>query len=275
MHDLWKPFFQNTSPIFEHISPYAQTFDDFSNWPNLNDYNNLLKKIHANPRSKNKAALSFIPQETNPISVDEEYEVRIYKTGNIQTRLNNWHDFFQVMIWCRFLETKKIINQLHAQAIINRNKSSNNSQRSAVENTLTLFDECGAILVSSNKFLIDLIRGHSWTQLFLNNREKFNNELQCFVFGHALYEKALNPYLGMTAHSIIIEVEKPFFSLTPDEQCRILDEQLCCYFSSLEKINTQLLQPFPILGVPGWDKDNIKPAYYDNKDYFREKRLKI
>ena len=32
------------------------------------------------------------------------------------------------------------------------------------------------------------------------------------------------------------------------------------------------LQPFPILGMPGWDPANGEEAYYDNTDYFRSGR---
>lgn len=274
MHDLWQASFQKQSPIFEPIIPYAQKFDTFSTWPVLNHYNDLLQRTHCNVTSCAQEKLEFVAQNIKPTSFEDEYEVKIYNTGEIQTRLNNWHDFFQVMTWCRYIETKKIINQLHAQAIISRKKTSHTTQRTSLENTLTLFDECGAIIVTSKDSLIQLIKSHSWKQLFINNRNSFNHELKCFIFGHALYEKSLNPYIGMTAHCIFLNVDKCFFNEPPSTQSRILDKLLSQYFLMHEDINTRILQPFPVLGVPGWDKNNINPTYYENKDYFRDKRLK-
>jgi len=35
---------------------------------------------------------------------------------------------------------------------------------------------------------------------------------------------------------------------------------------------TRELAPVPVLGVPGWCKDNERETYYDNLDYFRPGR---
>ena len=35
--------------------------------------------------------------------------------------------------------------------------------------------------------------------------------MRCVIFGHAVYEKALTPYLGMTAHCVLLAVEDTLF----------------------------------------------------------------
>jgi len=267
----WAPHFYKQSPIFDPISLQAKTFNHFYEWPDLSDYNQLLQKKHSNIKSLYGSELNFIHQAGKPETINDEYEVRIYKTGEIQTRLHNWHDFFQVMVWSSFPITKKIINKLHATALISRKNSTASNQRSLVENSLTLFDECGAIIICSNKKLINLIKNFSWKELFITHRTAFEREIKCLVFGHAMFEKTLNPYIGMTAHSILLTVDHEFFTLNHQAQNNHIDKLAARYFSEVNEINTKILQPFPILGVPGWDIRNESPDFYDNKEYFRSK----
>jgi len=272
--DEWSPLFYKQSPIFDPVKITAQSFNAFSSWPQHKDYNLLLSQTHKDMTSLSGAELTFVPQAGKPQSVYDEYETRIFKSGEIQTRLHNWHDYFQVLAWCSFPEIKKTINHLHTQALIKRKTRETSKQRSPVENALTLFDECGAIIVSCNDELINLIKDFSWKELFITNRSTFEKEIKCITFGHALYEKSMSPYIGMTAHSIIIKVSNNFFNLDADNQYNEIDTLSANYFSQLDTINTSILQPFPILGVPGWDVRNNNPEYYDNEEYFRRKRKK-
>jgi len=272
--DRWSPYFYKQSPIFDPISLSAKTFNLFSEWPELSNYNQLLHKKYGKIESLTGSELKFIHQKGKPETINDEYEVSIYKTGEIQTRLHNWHDFFQVMVWSTFPITKKLINKLHATALINRKSSLTSKQRSLVENSLTLFDECGAIILCSNKHLINLIKEFSWKELFVTHRSAFENEIKCVVFGHAMFEKSLDPYLGMTTHSILLTVDHDFFNLNTQMQYKHIDKLAACYFSEVSEINKRILHPFPVLGVPGWDKRNETPEYYDNKEYFRNKPTK-
>ena len=270
--DGWNPGFYLTSPCYDVITRFARQFDQFKAWPDLSNYNQLLQHYHPGISSQSGAALRFVSQAEKPACINDEYEVRISKSGDIQTRLENWHDFFQVMTWCTFPETKKLINHLHSDAMVNRRMNSNNKQRSPVENALTLFDECGAIIVTGNNYLTELIKNHRWKELFLTNRDAFSNQIKAFIFGHALYEKALAPYIGMTAHGIIIEAKDDFFTLCIEDQCRLIDSQASTFLAAQSDINTRLLQPFPVLGIPGWHSENHNASFYKQKKYFREKR---
>ena len=248
----------------------ASSFSTYTSWPKIKDFNKLFLNIVGPLQSANHKNLCFIEQSTIPGPDEQPYEIRAHQSGEILTRVNNWHDFFQVMIWCSFPQTKKLINAMHFSAIQERlSKNPSSTTRSPVENTLTLFDECGAIIVSSSNEYLDMIKNHDWKKLFVDNRDAFDNEIKCFIFGHAMFEKALSPYLGMTTQSILIKVDSSFFSKNMDEQKIEIDDIAQHYFTKNNQPSTKMLQPFPILGVPEWDSKNCETDYYNNKDYFR------
>jgi len=275
MSDNWIPEFYLDNPLFTDIASLASNFKEFSQWPDLDDYNQFISNIYQNILNENQIKLRFVSQGSKPECYEDGYEPRIYLKGEIQTRLQNWHDFFQIMIWARYPHLKSFINALHYKAIYEKHQSDTiSSQRGAVENTLTLFDECGAIIVSSNTKLLKLISNFSWEELFIKHRTAFRNELDCYIFGHALYEKALSPYIGMTAHAILIEVDAGFFTQDSISKKKILEEKSIDYFKKSSTINTRLLHPFPILGVPGWDKRNESTDFYKDENYFRPGKRK-
>jgi len=275
MGDTWSPLFYQCSPLFNVISSTAAHFSTYNDWPGLEDYNHLLLSTQGILTSQSDLPLKFVPQGDKPKTLQQQYEARIYLSGEIQTRLNNWHDFFQVMVWCNYKNTKAIINKIHYQALSERYSSDENSgKRSDTENCLTLFDECGAIIVSSNPALLQLIKDYDWLNLFLSNRQCFDHSIKCFIFGHALFEKGLNPYLGMTAHCICLQVDDDFFALDLNRQTEIVDQLSSEYFKRRSDLSPRELNPLPLLGVPGWDNRNTNPSFYQNKDYFRPARIK-
>ena len=272
MDDQWSLDFYVENILFSQLSILVDQFAGSKDWPPLSDYNQLMCSTQGNLKSSYGAALKFVDQGDKTSNPDESYEARIYLKGEIQTRSRNWHDFFQVMIWCTYSKTKRLINKLHYLALAGRVRSEDASRRSDTENTLTLFDECGAIIVSSNPALLELIREFEWTELFLHRRDLFESEIKCFIFGHALFEKCLAPYLGMTAHSLCLVVDDSFFSLDEEEQKKQVDQLAYDFFKEQDQLTPRSLDPLPVLGVPGWDSRNNNPCFYQNKDYFREKR---
>jgi hypothetical protein len=43
-------------------------------------------------------------------------------------------------------------------------------------------------------------------------------------------------------------------------------------FLSNAQLSSAQLTPVPVLGYPGWIGENQYEAYYDNKQYFRDRR---
>ena len=65
------------------------------------------------------------------------------------------------------------------------------------------------------------------------------------------------PYLGMTANMVLLHCDTGFFALPNSGKLQWLDKRLAQLFGNGEMLREPRdLQPFPILGMPGWDKPN-------------------
>ena len=272
----WNPVFFSQSPMYQPILKWAEYYRAFQSWPGLADYQAQLDSQKQDIKTLAGKKLTIVEQDGKPGHFEEHYAPRIYLTGEIQTRRENWHDFFQFISWMMFPKTKAVINSIHIPAAQKRiNEDDEKGRRTPIENMLSLFDEGGVVLVSSDRSLLDLVRDFNWKELFWHRRNELADKFSCITFGHAMYEKGLSPYIGMTANSILLEVDDSFFSLSNDEQLAVIDDRLVTIFEERKDYSKPSdLSPFPVLGMPGWDRNNDKEEYYDNQDYFRPGRMR-
>lgn len=265
--DKWLPDFIKQSPAYEIFSWLPATLLSGNDWPSFNDYNSLSIIRNNSISNIEGKAIKFIQQKIS--SDDIAYEPKIYLSGEVKTRKNNWHDFFNMLIWCTFPKIKAMLNKFQYHEILKRG---GHKLRSPLENFLTLFDENGLIIISSDKDLLKLVTEMQWKDFFWHQRHALKEKLRCYVFGHSLHEKLLNPYIGMVGHSILLCVDESFFNKDPSQQHEEIENIICSFdFASM---TTKNLFPVPILGFPEWHHEASDPSFYDNVDYFRGKRQK-
>ncbi|MFO1259401.1 MAG: DUF3025 domain-containing protein [Gammaproteobacteria bacterium] len=252
--DNWDPHFYKHFEGYQTLLPYwASISDRFLNaWPTITDYNRLAEEA--------AFAFRFIEQDAHT-----PYESTIFHHQRIPTRLHNWHDFFNNVSWLIFPSMKRALIETAYQAADNKPK-----QRTSKQNVLAHFDECGMVICSDERCYLDKIRQHEWSSLFLDR----NLEIHCYpiITGHGILEKGLQPYIGMTAKAILMEVNSAFFKLDKIEKLRYVDERIATEIVSPEFPNTpKALAPFPLLGWPKWHPDNDKDSFFGNIHYFRPK----
>jgi len=270
----WSPDFYLRSPLFEPVRKIAAHFSGFSVWPLLDDYQRVLNTLPEPIRLLSGKPLRIVAQDGKPHTFADHYAPRIYLTGEIQTRSENWHDFFQYLTWFIFPQAKAEINALHLPRARQRIEGfADPGRRTPLENMLSLFDEGGAVIASSDPTLLQLIRNFQWKELFWHRRREIPEKLHCIPFGHAVYEKGLTPYIGMTANTLLLDVDACYFALPLTERLQQIDARLAAIFRDGNRYTQPKdLQPFPILGMPGWDQSNSVESYYDNTHYFRAGR---
>lgn len=268
----WYPNFIDRSPLFFPFSDLKDYFRTLPHWPRLEDLNDLIICNKKTVLTQSGRSVRFVPQVSGKQIFNQKYEARIYLTGEIQTRTHNWHDLFNALVWQVFPQSKAMLNQIHFQA--QQFELSNNiKDRCRLRDAVTLFDESGVIVVSDQQPLIQLLIDFEWKTLFWLHRHAVLQSMRFFIFGHGLYEKALQPYTGMTGKGIILNVDQAFFSLTLSDQLKKLDTMLASLFANTSLSSSQLT-PVPILGYPGWTEENRNEAYYENKQYFRNRNQK-
>ena len=200
-------------------------------------------------------------------------------TGNIPTR-NNLHDLFNGSIWLTFPKTKALLNYYHMLEI---NQQGIGASRGRVRDTITVFDENGAILVTADASIGKALVDFDWQASLVAPRDKWdkpkqsNNHSQAavYIFGHALLEKLLQPRKALCAHSIVINVTQDFFALSLSERISHLDKRAADYMEALLSqldVTPRKLSPLPILGVPHYWAENANSSFYEDSQVFRSGR---
>ncbi|MDP1871838.1 MAG: DUF3025 domain-containing protein [Gallionella sp.] len=257
------------SVLFAPLHPLIVTLRQ-EGFPTLDDLNRMLA-VHQ-PSVASGCKLSFVAQGAGRLAFESQYEPRCYLTGEVQTRQDNWHDLLNALVWLTYPNAKAAINVRHFQALTQGGLADEStSQRGAVRDTSTLFDESGVIVACADEELAGLLQNFRWRELFWQRRQAVRERMGFYIFGHGLYEKALQPYIGMTGQGLLLPVAQEFFRWTAEQQRAHLDRRLADYLAGACR-TTRELSPVPLLGVPGWSADNESESYYDNTAYFRPGR---
>lgn len=207
--------------------------------------------------------IRFVP----PRADGRSYESRIWHTGEVETRPDNWHDFFNGLVWLSFPQTKAAINAAHVTA-----PQASGSARGSIRDALTHFDECGIVVLASRPHLLELLRGFHWKTLFVERRSEVIAAMRFVVFGHATYQALLTPFPGLTAKAVLYPVDDDCLRLPVSELPSALDAHLATDLAAGLYSRPRDFQPLPLLGIPGVVADNERAEYYDDTRQFRPGR---
>lgn len=262
--DNWNPHFAAQSPLLEHLGGFSAALAG-EHWPGRARLQELFDIV--NLRSASGARLILAA----PVGADG-YEKRIFERGELEFREGNWHDLFNALTWLAFPRSKAALNARH-HAALTEGDAGGVHRRGAVRDALTLFDESGVIAVSSNPVLLQMIREFRWKPLFWEQREMVISRMHFLPFGHALCEKALAPYVGMTGHGLLLDVGNGFSALPLAERIAQIDRRVARQLEDVRALSgPRELSPVPVLGIPGWHDGNERGEFYDDSCYFRSGR---
>jgi hypothetical protein len=198
-------------------------------------------------RTENGKPVRFVP----PGAKDAYYEVRVFETGQVETRPDNLHDFFNALAWLAFPRAKARINALHAAEIPREG-----GRRGRLRDLLTIFDEGGAIVLCDDAPLLQLLKDFEWKTLFWDRRERVNRGIRIVVFGHAVLEQALKPWPGINCKAILAPA-----GADPGAMVH-------AWLGNLQPgASPRDLAPLPIFGYPGWWPQDA--GFYEDTRYFR------
>ena len=261
---VWNRWELLASPAFATLAPLIEQLPE-DHFPTLAQLNRMCDEREV--VSGSGVPVEFVPQEAK---TDEPYETRVYARGKVLTRSRNWHDLFNALVWITFPRSKAAINRHHYRELLARQGE---GLRGTPRDVLTLFDEGGVIVASSEPELGALLREFQCKELFWQRRAEVIESMRFYVFGHSIYEKALQPYKGITAKTVIFDLPPRELERPVPQQIATLDARLAKYFGDPKALGaTETLAPLPVLGIPGWTADNEDERYYDDTQHFRPGR---
>lgn len=228
-------------------------------WPSLAELNSALLPLRHRVTGK---SLALQAQES--FDDGENYELRIFQRGLIATRSGNWHDLLNALVWKQFPAIKSALNagQVEDMARVGLR------QRTRRQCAFTQFDEAGAVVVLRDPTLLALWDQHDWDALFLRRGDAWRDgSITLKVFGHALFEHALNPDMLLVAKTLVI---------VDGDNCLgedSIDQYIAAAIAAGACLgDPQELRPLPMSGIPGWHHEPQDAAFYRDKPCFRPMR---
>ena len=211
-------------------------------------------------------ALRFVEPAGGP----DGYEERAFLVGEIATRPGNRHDLLNALIWLAWPQAKAALNRRHHAALTGM-RHAGRSERGALRDALTQFDECGVVVAGSSPDLWQGLCAHRWREVFVERREELLRSTRFLVFGHASHDALAAPFAGLCGKALFIAVDAAWLELPAADARSALDAVLAMRFDTGE-FSPRDWQPLPLLGIPGATADNEQPDYYDDTRQFRPPR---
>lgn len=253
MSDQWRTDFAGTAP-FAHLHPWTRRLET-PTWPTLAQLNALATERAL--RNAQQLPIRFEAQLQR--CGQRDYEASILATGLVPTRTQNWHDLLNALTWLALPHTKQALNAVQCKAL-----EQDSSRRSPLSDAATLFDESGLVLVGPDASLVDDLRARRWQQAFVERREAWL-QVKVVVVGHAVLEKLLDPWPGITAKCA-------YLALPAGSDMETVDQALARLWLEAGISRPADLFPMPVLGVPGWWPPNEDPDFYRDEKVFRPAR---
>jgi Protein of unknown function (DUF3025) len=267
MADYWNTDWLNRSDMFAPLRAVGARLPQIG-WPDPGLLNALADDAG---RVVNAQGLRvrFVPPGPKSKDFRDGFEQRAFIKGEVQLRPLDWHDLFNALVWMTFPTAKAVINARHYESF----SGGEAGNRPPARDALTLFDEEGVVALSSDAGLLEMVREFRWKELFWKRREEVRKRMRFFLVGHALYHKALDPFVGMTGNAVLLNVSGAFAQRSLKLQIAETDRLLAAHVWDRTRMSHgREFSPLPVLGVPGWWGANEQESFYENTGYFRPGR---
>lgn len=232
--------------IYEALAYYDSSYT----WPELDELNRhpLLSSLQLSGAG---VPIRFAKSpSTRARGFNTLYQPRIFLKGEVSTRTDNWHDFFNAMVWLSFPKIKAYINRRHffiydSEADFPWTK--NNPTRNREQDALTIFDEGGAVVVVSASIHIDTYKNLNADERKKWLHEHINTDVKVFIFGHAVYEVLLEGHKDILASGIFLVGEPGFFYEKAARQLEMVDRAACDWLEKrLDCLHTKEFTSVPV-----------------------------
>ncbi len=197
------------------------------------------------------------------------YENAIAREGLIRLRQGDVHDVFNALAWLAFPRAKVALNAVH----VRDQASATGNARSRARDAATLVDESGLLLGCAEPDLVALLRRRGWREVFVERRVEATQALRPLAIGHGLLQKLQTPYRALTAHALVVPVDRAALA-SGDGACGSIDA------AAAQQIVAPGFAPERLLAVPvaafsGWDAEGLGERLFDDVSVFRLPRATL
>lgn len=245
------------------LAPYDHLLQQLpaDHFPTAADLQKLLPDACRNTRGQ---PIQLVSSESlGEMSGDGAYEQQIARRGRVSTRPGSLHDLCNALVWARFPRLKATLNQRHIESL----SHSKPGRRGPVRDALTLFDECGMAVCSTDAAPLKALAAHDWNRLFGAQGERWPASVSLWMIGHGNLEQLDQPYPGLIAQCLLLQTRETISDVTA------LDELLAVLWRQAEGPSSPAdLCAFPFAGVPGWWHARQDHGFYANQEVFRPPR---
>jgi hypothetical protein len=255
------------------VTPSAAEFHPLSAYlqPWFADGAADLSRLNAMARERGLVTGNGLPLRfVEPSGGPDGYEERAFLSGEIATRPDNRHDLFNALIWLSWPLAKAALNRRHHAALSDA-RCQGCTERGALRDALTQFDECGVVVAGTAPDLWRALGEHRWREVFVERRDELLHSTRFIVFGHASHDALAAPFIGLCGKALFIEVDAAWLDQSQAQALGRLDIRLAALFDHGD-FSPRDWQPLPLLGIPGATVDNEQPDYYADPRQFRPPR---
>jgi len=255
----WRPALDSDHPCWSGYRDKLHALPG-NTFPTPPELSGLLSPGTINAHGK---PIRFVASSVLP---EEDYESRIYRTGEVSTRSKNVHDLFNALAWAVFPRCKSALNALHHT----HRESGHRGSRGRARDALTLFDEGGAIVLATETPRLEAIARHDWPAAFSGGEPVWRTDVRVMLLGHGLLEKCLSPYKSMTANALLLQIPRQWMCLDGAKLGLRVDEVTAALLLNGEALASPAgLSPLPLMGIPGWWPGEQDVAFYADSEVFR------
>jgi len=246
---------------------FLSALEHWRDWPRPEEYDELARRV---PQSTDAAAElpRFVPQDRRVLKEVGGYERHVAQLRQVPTRPKNWHDFFNMAVWAHFPRLRWALNALHVDDQIGPKDPRNG--RAPPQNLAATVDESGVIVLSTSPELLEDLRALRFKRVFWERRSELLETTRFWFVGHGTLESLLTPHPGLTAKGLLLEVSRLPATEADDELRHAIDARAAAVVHGFRQ-HHHILDPVPILGIPGY-WDNERAEFYDDAQHFRLER---
>lgn len=259
--DSLRPVALASRPLYAPLAELLQASGE--RLPALMPLNRLIRSARPDLANARGVTIDFVAPGASAM----RYEQAVSETGQVETRPENWHDYFNALVWAAFPQAKAALNQRHLHEI---GRGDGGARRGPVRDALTQFDECGLVVLGAAAPLLEGLAHHAWREVFWASRAALLAHTRFILFGHASYDQLREPFPGLCAKALYLQVPEALVRAPVVEQVVAVDAWLAGRLGDPHQaLSTADFSPLPLLGIPGVVHDNTRQDYYADTRQFR------